>query len=100
MSSSPSLRTVTKLHCEWCWIGGGNFSPLFLTLSFIVKNVITAVTWWAKPETDLYVWAQEELRERRILRRIAAYAIHSLNALFLCLSASDLSSLSQETKSV
>lgn len=40
-----------------------------LTLSlFITFVAMTAITWWVKPETDKYVWAREELREREILK--------------------------------
>lgn len=35
--------------------------------SWIAFFVMVAIAWWAKPETDLYVWAREELREREIL---------------------------------
>lgn len=29
--------------------------------------IIMIVVWWGKPETDMWVWAAEELRERQIL---------------------------------
>lgn len=39
-----------------------------LTYAAIISSVImVGITWWAKPETDMFVWGAEELRERRIL---------------------------------
>eukprot|EP01128_Nolandella_sp_AFSM9_P009040 TRINITY_DN5683_c0_g1_i1.p1 TRINITY_DN5683_c0_g1~~TRINITY_DN5683_c0_g1_i1.p1 ORF type:complete len:185 (-),score=46.03 TRINITY_DN5683_c0_g1_i1:94-609(-) len=41
-----------------------------LTYAAIIGFFIMCLTtWWAKPETDMLVWAKEELRERRILAR-------------------------------
>jgi len=41
-------------------------------LSMIASLVIvTFIVWWGKPETSMYVWGKEELRERRILAKLA-----------------------------